>query len=150
MKSSNTPYYISSRKLLYALCALSINSLRAPITIIESTTQLEKELASNAYTVVEFYADWCHVCHSIQKPFELVANNGEFQKKVLFAQVDIDKHKNLKTKYGVLGVPTFVYFENGKKKQQDMGVHNMANFKEELRMAIKKHFKLAHNTPTIK
>lgn len=135
----------NTRWIIGTLCTLSITNLYAPITIIESSSQLEKEITSKPYAVLEFYGSWCHVCQSIQKPFEAVANDAEFQDKVLFAQIDIDKHTDLKTKYGVLGVPTFIYFEKGKKKQQDMGVHNMATFKDDLRATIKKQFKLTHS-----
>ncbi len=145
MKSNTKHNTRNAHWIIGTLCALSIPNLYAPITIIESTSQLEKELNSKPYAVLEFYGSWCHVCQSIQKPFEAVANDTELQGKVLFAQIDIDKHTDLKTKYGVLGVPTFIYFKKGKKKQQDMGVHNMATFKDELRTTIKNQFKLTQS-----
>ncbi len=139
----NVSLHTRMQLLLCVSCALCTTMLHATITIIESSSQLEKEITSKPLlAVLEFYGSWCHVCQSIQKPFEAIADEAEFKDKVFFAQIDIDAHKDLKTKYGVLGVPTFIYFEKGKKKQQDMGVHNLADFKNELRASIKKHFKL--------
>jgi thiol-disulfide isomerase/thioredoxin len=95
--------------------------------------------------IVEFYADWCHVCQSIQKPFELVARDPAF-KSIRFVQVDMEKHPTLSKKYNVLGFPTFIYFKKGKNIKQDMGVHNIADFKNELSTTIRKQFRLAENT----
>lgn len=135
---------------LLAMCLLSTSfahapELPAPIIIIDTEDQLAKEIAAKPQVVVEFYAHWCHVCQEIQKPFEQLAGEPEFRNKVAFAQIDMEKHKKLSQKYGVLGIPTFVYFKQGKKVKQEMGVHNMAKFKDELRGTLRAQFKLARN-----
>ncbi len=136
-----------------ALCMLSVSILHAPelpapIIIIENEDQLNKEIAARPQVVVEFYAPWCHTCQQIQKPFEQLSGEPEFRDKVAFAQIDMEKHKQLSKKYAIVGVPTFVYFKQGKKVKQEMGIHNMAQFKDELRSTIRAQFKLAANTLT--
>jgi thioredoxin 1 len=119
--------------------------LHAKLIHINDENQYNKELTDNKQTIVKFSAPWCSVCSGIEHPFEEIANEKEFQ-NVAFVDVNVDKFDNVSKQNGIVGVPTFVYVENGSKKIEEIGVQNMPSFKNHLRDNLRKTFKIAQNT----
>jgi thioredoxin 1 len=119
-------------------------AVEAKILHITDENQYKEALEQNKNMVVEFAANWCSICNNIKKPYEELANEQEFQ-QVAFAQVDVDKLDDISKKNGIVGVPTFVYVENGAKKIEEIGVQNMPAFKDHLRENLRKNFTLAQN-----
>lgn len=132
----------------YALLLLFTTSMQAKqanILNIADENQYQQEVVDRHKRVlVKFSADWCSVCNSIQRPFEEVACEDEFC-DVTFAQVDVDKLDNVSKQHGIVGVPTFVYMENGSKKVEEIGVNDMQGFKNHLRENLRKTFDVAQN-----
>ena len=59
-----------------------------------------------------FTADWCPDCVFIKpKMPEIETENPEFE----FVEVDRDKYINLAQEWRILGIPSFVIVEDGKK-----------------------------------
>ena len=127
------------KKTILSLCALMTCSISAKVANISNEDDYNKTLKGSPRVLVKFSADWCSVCNGIQKPFEEIANESEFQ-NVTFAQVDVDKLDGVSKQNGIVGVPTFVYVENGNKKVEEIGVQNMPTFKEHLRDNLRKNF----------
>ncbi len=126
------------------LAGLSCAVIEAKIIHIADENQYKQAMDSNKNMVVEFSADWCSVCNGIKKPYEEIADEQEFQ-QVAFAQVDVDKLDGISKQNGIVGVPTFVYIEQGTKKVEEIGVQNMPAFKDHLRENLRKNFQLAQN-----
>jgi thioredoxin-like negative regulator of GroEL len=101
-------------------------------------------LKNKQRVLVKFSADWCSVCNGIQKPYEEVAGENEFD-DITFVHVDVDKLDTVSKQNGIVGVPTFVYLENGTKKVEEIGVQNMPTFKTHLRDTLRKTFQVAEN-----
>ncbi len=135
-----------SFRFIFLTVAFSSGSFQAQVVHIGDEDQYKQALNNNQNMLVEFSADWCSVCNGIKKPFEEIANEGEFN-KVAFVQVDVDKLDSVSKQNGIVGVPTFVYMENGNKKVEEIGVQNMPAFKDHLRENIRKTFSLAQNEP---
>ena len=126
------------------LIALSCTVTETKIIHIADENQYKQAMNNNKNMVVEFSADWCSVCNGIRKPYEEIAEEQEFQ-QVAFVQVDVDKLDGVSKQNGIVGVPTFVYVENGTKKIEEIGVQNMPAFKDHLRDNLRKNFQLAQN-----
>lgn len=107
--------------------------------------QYKNMLSDNKHVLIKFSADWCSVCNGIKKPFEEIAEEEPFKKNVTLAQVDVDKLDSISKQNGIVGVPTFVYIENGSKKIEEIGVQSMPSFKDHLRDNLKKTFQIAQN-----
>ena len=117
----------------------SMLTLNAKINHIMNEDDFNTTISKNKRVIVEFSADWCSVCNGIQKPFEEIADEAEFQ-GITFAQVDVDKLDGVSKQNGIVGVPTFVLLENGNKKVEEIGVQNMPTFKEHLRDNLRNNF----------
>jgi thioredoxin 1 len=61
--------------------------------------------------VVDFSATWCGACKTMKPIFDVVA--GEL-KDIVFAKVDVDAVPDLASKYGVSGIPAFIFIKDGK------------------------------------
>ena len=130
---------IDSKKIVLIACMVGFGTVCAKVTHISNEEEYAKALKSSDRLIVKFYADWCSVCSGIQKPFDEIASEPEFD-HVNFVQVDVDKLDSVSKQNGIVGVPTFVYVENGAKKIEEIGVQNMPAFKENLRGSLRKNF----------
>lgn len=124
----------AARMLLCISCAV----LNASVIQITSEEEFNAITASKPIAI-EFYASWCSVCQHINKPFRAVAQDAEF-KDVTFAQIDINKLTPLCKKLGIMGVPTFIYMNGGKKVHQSVGIHDIKGFAKEFRKSLRHHF----------
>jgi len=55
--------------------------------------------------VVDFYATWCHACQRVYPLLCLLAEDRKLRDKVVFAKMQIDKHKELVKKEGISALP---------------------------------------------
>lgn len=77
-------------------------------------------IQSTKPVLVDFYAEWCGPCQ-IMKPRILdVAERIGDDAKVI--QIDIDKEKELATRFRIQSVPTLIIFKNGKQQWRQSGV----------------------------
>jgi len=65
-----------------------------------------------------FYATWCIPCKKI-KP--LYQSFSKTYNNIKFYEIDIDEDEQLVNEMNVKSIPTFVFFENGKKINELIG-----------------------------
>ena len=80
---------------------------------IASSADFNKALATagKKLVVVDFFATWCGPCKQIAPQF---AELSGAHRKVSFLKVDVDKNRDLSSKYEVSSMPTFLFIQNGK------------------------------------
>lgn len=92
---------------------------------------LEKEdfnhIISTDVTVVDFFATWCGPCKMISPIIEKLANDIT---NVKFVKVDVDKHDELARVYGIMSIPTLIFFKDGKEVKRHVGFINEDKIKE--------------------
>lgn len=77
-------------------------------------------IQSQKPVLVDFYAEWCGPCQ-IMKPRILdVAERMGDDIKVI--QIDVDKEKELATRFRILSVPTLIIFKQGKQLWRQSGI----------------------------
>lgn len=72
--------------------------------------QFNAQLKDAHLVVVDFYAPWCGPCKALGPCIEKLAS--EF-KNVKFIKVNIDKYKEVATKYNVKSIPQLLFFQDG-------------------------------------
>ncbi len=80
-------------------------------------------LNSEQPVLVDFSADWCAPCKTIEPYLSELAN--EYKGKVTFAKIDIDKNQAYASTYGVRSMPTFIMFKGGQQTNLLTGVNPM-------------------------
>ncbi len=88
---------------------------------VSDEDQLNKLLKADKPVVVKFHAIWCSVCKSMKQHDNAMAE--KYDGKVKFVQLDIDKSalKALTQRHGVKGVPTYLFYKNGKVIHRHVG-----------------------------
>ena len=69
--------------------------------------------------VVDFGATWCGPCQALAPSIDKMAQ--EYDGRVLIGKVDVDQSPDLATQYGVMSVPTILFFKDGQKVDQITG-----------------------------
>ncbi|OQB11415.1 MAG: Thioredoxin-1 [Candidatus Omnitrophica bacterium ADurb.Bin205] len=87
-------------------------------------------LDSDLLVVVDFWAEWCGPCKMIAPVIEELA--GEYAGKVKIGKVDVDSNSSIASKYGVMSIPTLIFFKGGKVMSQVSGVQNKAALKQKI------------------
>ncbi|MGQ9760122.1 MAG: thioredoxin [Candidatus Methanomethylicaceae archaeon] len=89
--------------------------------------------SSDILVVVDFWASWCGPCMVMAPIFERLAK--KYEGKVLMAKMNVDENFQIPQRLGIYGIPTFVFFKNGKEAGRLVGAVG-ANL---LESEIKKH-----------
>ena len=67
---------------------------------------------SEAANLVDFYADWCGPCQTMNPVLEAVI--GELGGKIQLHKLNVDKHPQLAQQFGVRSIPHYILFKKGK------------------------------------
>jgi len=90
-----------------------------PIAISESRFPQEV-LLSNEPVAVDFFAEWCGPCKALAPMLEKLSD--QYVGRVKVVKVDIDQEPGLATRFGIRGVPTMIFFRDGKAVDQVVGL----------------------------
>lgn len=88
---------------------------------------------TNSLVVIDFWATWCGPCMYMIPIFEKIAR--KYAGKAVFGRMNVDENPLVPGKLGIYGIPTFVFFKNGKEVERMVGATSEAN----LEAVIKKH-----------
>ena len=98
---------------------------------IENKEVFQKEvLESDKAALVDFWAPWCGPCKMIGPVIEELA--GEYAGKAVIAKINVDDVGDLASEYGVMSIPTLIYFKGGKEVKRLVGSRPKADLVKEL------------------
>ena len=80
---------------------------------------LEKAKKQNKLIFLDAYASWCGPCKMIGPVIEELA--GEYDGKAVIAKINVDDAGDLASEYGVMSIPTLIYFKGGKEVKRLVG-----------------------------
>ena len=69
-------------------------------------------IGSNLPTLVDFWAEWCGPCKQIGPILEEISDEKKDQINIY--KINIDENPEIPQKYGVRGIPTLMFFNDGK------------------------------------
>ena len=85
-----------------------------------TTSDFEAEvLQSNVPVLVDFWAVWCGPCKMIGPHIDELATQYAGKAKVL--KCNVDDETEIASKYGVMSIPTLLFFKGGKVVDQIVG-----------------------------
>ena len=76
-----------------------------------TTANFEAEvLKADKPVLVDFYADWCGPCKMMAPIIDSISEDYD---DVKFVKLNVDYNQDLAMNYGVMSIPTFMFFKNG-------------------------------------
>jgi thioredoxin 1 len=87
-------------------------------------------LSADVPVMVVFYTEWSSYCQAMTPIVAQIAT--EYKGKALVCQVDAEKSPSVNSTYGVISVPTFIFFKDGEAQRKMAGTQ----MKETLTAAI--------------
>jgi thioredoxin 1 len=91
----------------------------AEITLTKENFE-EEVLKSDIPVLVDFWAVWCGPCQMLAPTIEELAR--DYEGKVKIGKVNVDEQPELSQQYGIMSIPTLIYFKDGQVADQTMGV----------------------------
>ena len=76
-------------------------------------------LGAQVPVVVDFWAAWCGPCRLIGPVVEQMA--AEYSGRVLVAKLDVDANPRTAQRYGVMSIPTLIFFKDGQEVDRVIG-----------------------------
>ena len=81
-----------------------------PIEFTDSNFE-QLVLKSDKLVVVDLWATWCGPCRIIAPHIEAIAS--EYEGRVFVGKLDVDSNAQVPTNYGIMNIPTILFFKNG-------------------------------------
>ena len=72
----------------------------------------EELFESNVPCIVDFWATWCGPCKALSR--ELKDLSDEMGDEIKICKINVDEERELSMNYGILSIPTIMYFKDGK------------------------------------
>ena len=97
--------------------------------IVLNNANFNKEvLESDELVLVDFWATWCGPCQMIAPVVEQIAK--EHSDKLKVGKVNVDDNQELAIKYGVMSIPTLMFFKAGNLVNTVVGFHSKSELEE--------------------
>lgn len=87
-------------------------------TVEITDSDFDKFVKENENVVVDCWAAWCGPCRMLSPIIEQLA---EEKTNIAFAKLDVDKNRAVSMRYGIMSIPTLLYFKNGALVDKTLG-----------------------------
>ncbi len=71
--------------------------------------------------LVDFWACWCGPCKMLAPSVEELSE--EYDGRATVCKVDVDECPELASRFGIMSIPTVLFFKDGELKQKVVGYH---------------------------
>jgi thioredoxin 1 len=88
-------------------------------------TEFETEVG-NDLVMVDVFADWCGPCKTLTPIIEKISE----ETGVKLLKVNADESRDLAANLGVRGIPTVIFFKDGKPQEKLVGLKDSASYLE--------------------
>lgn len=124
---------LRQKKLMELMQKMGDNKPQTPAQLVidhpmkVDITNFDEVLKKHKNVVVDFWAEWCMPCRMIAPIVDQLAK--EYAGKVVFAKLNTDENPSIAGRYGITGIPTLIFFKNGRPVDRIVGALPKAELK---------------------
>ena len=85
-----------------------------------NSKSFDEALAKGELLMVDFWASWCGPCKMLAPVIDDLAK--QYEGKAIVGKVNVDEEQELAIRYGVMSIPTVIFFKDGKEVDRKVGV----------------------------
>ncbi|MBQ7993725.1 MAG: thioredoxin [Solobacterium sp.] len=86
--------------------------------IVKNEEDFDQILKDNEAVFVDFYADWCGPCKMVGPIVEELSTE---RTDIKFVKVNVDDIPEVAERFGIMSIPTMIFFRNGEVAAQTLG-----------------------------
>ena len=94
------------------------------ITLTKDNFEAEV-INSDKPVLVDFWAVWCGPCQALAPTIKEIAE--DYEGKIKIGKVNVDEQPELAQQFGILSIPTLIYFKDGKEEDKIIGLQTKAD-----------------------
>ena len=87
-----------------------------PVVLTDET--FDGFVKENQATVVDCWAAWCFPCRALSPVVDQLSREN---RGVAFGKLNVDENPEIPRRYGIMAIPTLLYFKDGKLVDRTMG-----------------------------
>ena len=96
----------------------------------------EKEVVKHkGFVIIDFWAEWCGPCKRAAPSFEELSKE---MRSIRFAKLNVEEYPQLASSLGVMAIPTFIIYKDGKEIDRLSGFDSKESFKANIEKVVKK------------
>lgn len=80
----------------------------------------DKAVPAAPIAMVDFWAEWCGPCKMLGPTIEKLGE--DYAGKALIGKVNVDDEPELAHRYGVMSIPTVIFFKDGVELERQVGL----------------------------
>jgi len=93
-----------------------------------SKDSFDAALEQGGLMMVDFWAEWCGPCKMLGPVIDQIA--GDYEGRAVIGKVNVDEEQELAMRYGVMSIPTVIFFKDGEEIKRQVGLMPPAAFTE--------------------
>lgn len=97
---------------------------------VDAVTWEGAVLKTKGLIMVDFWAAWCRPCLMIAPTIEELAT--EYAGRLTVAKLNTDENPDVASRYQIMGIPTLIFFRDGKPVEKIVGAASKQQFKEKI------------------
>ncbi len=98
-------------------------------------SNFENEVVKSSIpALVDFWAEWCGPCRLMIPILDEMA--PLYKGKLKVGKINVDENQDTPTKFGVMNIPTMIFFKNGKETERIVGAMGKNDLQKKLDRAL--------------